>query len=100
MRIAGVEVGKVKSIEVGAKGTVHVEFSTADSVILTEGTRAAIRWADMIGGRYLSLEPAAGSVRPLEPGATIPLARPRQHSTSMRSSADSGRCSGRWTPIR
>ncbi|CAJ1499238.1 MCE family protein [[Mycobacterium] burgundiense] len=75
VRIAGVEVGKVKSIEVGAKGTVHVEFSTADSVILTEGTRAAIRWADMIGGRYLSLEPAAGSVRPLEPGATIPLAR-------------------------
>lgn len=75
VRIAGVEVGKVKSIEVGAKGTVHVEFSTADSVILTEGTRAAIRWADMIGGRYLSLEPAAGSVRPLGPGATIPLAR-------------------------
>ncbi|CAJ1581073.1 virulence factor Mce family protein [[Mycobacterium] wendilense] len=75
VRIAGVEVGKVKSIEVGEEGRAHVEFSTADSVVLTDGTRAAIRWADMIGGRYLSLEPAAGSVQPLEPGATIPVER-------------------------
>ena len=30
-----------------------VEFSTDEPVVLTEGTRAAIRWADPIGGRYL-----------------------------------------------
>lgn len=75
VRVAGVEVGKVKSIVVGDGGTVHVEFTAADSVALTDTTRAAIRWADMIGGRYLSLEQDEDRGRPLEPGETIPAAR-------------------------
>lgn len=73
VRVAGVEVGKVKSIVIQPDSTVAVEFSAAKSVVLTEGTRAAIRFADLIGGRYLSLEEGAGAVRTLDPGATIPL---------------------------
>ncbi len=75
VRIAGVEVGKVKSIVVRRDGTVHVDFAADDSVVLTDGTRAAVRWADMIGGRYLSLEEGAGNVHTLQPGATIPVQR-------------------------
>lgn len=60
IRVAGVEVGKVKSITVQPDSTVLVEFATADSVVLTEGTRAAIRFADLIGGRYMALEEGAG----------------------------------------
>lgn len=75
VRVAGVEVGKVKSIEVGDGGMVRVGFSAADSVALSDTTRAAIRWADMIGGRYLSLEQDERSVRRLDPGETIPMAR-------------------------
>lgn len=75
VRVAGVDVGKVKSIAVQPDSTVVVEFSAADSVVLTEGSRAAVRFADLIGGRYVALEQGAGGVKKLNPGATIPLSR-------------------------
>src|SRR5215204_2871847 len=75
VRIAGVEVGKVKKVSIEASSVVSVEFSAADSVTLTEGTRAAVRWADVFGGRYLSLEEGTGAVKRLNPGETIPTDR-------------------------
>lgn len=73
VRIGGVEVGKVKHISINSKALAVVEFSTDDSVVLTEGTRAAVRWADPIGGRYLALVEGAGGVKKLNPGQTIPV---------------------------
>ena len=75
VRIAGVEVGKVKNITMQPDSTVLVEFTATDSVVLTEGSRAAIRFADLVGGRYLALEEGAGGVKRLNTGATIPLSR-------------------------
>jgi phospholipid/cholesterol/gamma-HCH transport system substrate-binding protein len=74
VRIAGVEVGKVKEISLHDTVAV-VEFSADDTVVLTQGTRAAIRWADPIGGRYLALEQGAGSVARLNAGQTIAVDR-------------------------
>ena len=75
VRIAGVEVGKVKNITIQPDSTVLVEFTATESVVLTEGARAAIRFADLIGGRYMALEEGAGAVKRLYPGGTIPLSR-------------------------
>jgi phospholipid/cholesterol/gamma-HCH transport system substrate-binding protein len=75
VRIAGVEVGKVKKVTVRDDATVNVEFSTKDSVVLTEGTRAVIRYQNLVGDRYLALEDGTGSVKTLEPGQTIPVER-------------------------
>ncbi|MGO9154487.1 MCE family protein [Mycobacterium sp.] len=75
VRVAGVDVGKVKSVALQPDSTLVVEFSAADSVVLTEGTRAAIRYGDLIGGRYLALEEGAGGIRRLSPGGIIPLSR-------------------------
>jgi phospholipid/cholesterol/gamma-HCH transport system substrate-binding protein len=75
VRIAGVEVGKVKSISVTPDAIAVVEFSTDDTVVLTEGTRALIRYDNLIGGRYLELQEGAGAVKRLEPGKTIPVDR-------------------------
>src|ERR1700730_413956 len=75
VRIAGVEVGKVKSIDIQPDSTVLVKFTAADNVVLTEGTRAAIRFADLVGGRDVALEEGAGAVKRLHPGDTIPLSR-------------------------
>jgi phospholipid/cholesterol/gamma-HCH transport system substrate-binding protein len=75
VRIAGVEVGKVKKISVTDKATAVVEFSADPSVRLTQGTKAAIRWADTIGDRYLALLEGAGGLKRLEPGQSIPIAR-------------------------
>ena len=75
VRIAGVEVGKVRNMTLHKDGTVTVEFAIDKSLTLTEGTKAAVRYENLIGDRYLSLEEGAGSVRKLQPGQTIPLAR-------------------------
>jgi phospholipid/cholesterol/gamma-HCH transport system substrate-binding protein len=75
VRIAGVEVGKVKSISITPDAVAMVEFSTDDTVVLTEGTRALIRYDNLIGGRYLELQEGAGGIKRLEPGQTIPLGR-------------------------
>ena len=73
VRIAGVEVGKVKKISVQPDDTALVDFSADDSVVLTEGSHAVIRYNDLIGGRYLALEEGAGGTRKLRAGATIPM---------------------------
>jgi len=75
VRIAGVEVGKVKKISIKSDTTALVEFSADDSVVLTEGSTAVIRYNDLIGGRYLALEDGAGGTKKLNPGATIPVDR-------------------------
>jgi phospholipid/cholesterol/gamma-HCH transport system substrate-binding protein len=74
VRIAGVEVGKVKKISIQPDTTVSVDFTADDSVVLTEGNRAVIRYDNLIGGRYLALEEGVGGTRNLRAGDTIPLA--------------------------
>jgi phospholipid/cholesterol/gamma-HCH transport system substrate-binding protein len=75
VRIAGVEVGKVTNISINDDTTVAVEFSADDSVVLTGGSRAVIRYDNLIGGRYLELAEGVGGIEKLHPGDTIPLAR-------------------------
>ncbi|MDT5024344.1 MAG: phospholipid/cholesterol/gamma-HCH transport system substrate-binding protein [Micromonosporaceae bacterium] len=75
VRIAGVEVGKVQNISVNRDSTVRVEFTADDSVVLTEGSQAVIRYDNLFGDRYLALDEGAGGVKKLNPGDTIPLSR-------------------------
>jgi len=75
VRIAGVEVGKVKDLTLHKDGTVTVDFAIDKTLTLTEGTRAAVRYENLIGDRYLSLDEGPGSVRKLHPGQSIPLER-------------------------
>ncbi len=73
VRIAGVEVGKVKNISIRDDGVAVVEFGTDASVVLTDGNRAVVRYRNLIGERYLALEEGVGGTRVIQPGATIPL---------------------------
>ena len=75
VRVAGVEVGKVSKLEVRDDSTVGVEFSADESVVLTAGSRAVIRYDNLIGARYLALEEGAGGTTRLAPGGTIPIDR-------------------------
>ncbi|WP_319453094.1 MULTISPECIES: virulence factor Mce family protein [unclassified Mycobacterium] len=75
VRVAGVEVGKVDKITLLPDSTLDVEFGTDTSVVLTEGSRAAIRYDNLLGDRYLALEEGVGGTKVLRPGATIPMAR-------------------------
>lgn len=75
VRIAGVEVGQVQDISISSDAVVVVDFSSDDTVLLTHGSRALIRYDNLIGGRYLELQEGPGSTDALEPGATIPMTR-------------------------
>lgn len=75
VRIAGVEVGEVKKISINADNHAVVRFNLDDKVVLTEGTRAIVRYENLIGDRFLELADGVGSTRRLPAGATIPAGR-------------------------
>ena len=75
VRIAGVEVGKVGDLTLHRDGTVTIDFTADKGVRLSEGTKAVVRYENLIGDRYLALEAGPGPPRRLPPGATIPLVR-------------------------
>lgn len=73
VRVNGVPVGQIKSIERRDEGGVLVEFTVADDLTLTRATEARIRYANLTGDRYLELTQGAeaGNAEPLKPGGTI-----------------------------
>ena len=75
VRIAGVEVGTVKHISIRDDNIVVVKFSADDTVVLTQGSKALIRYDNLVGDRYLELQEGAGEVARLKPGQTIPVDR-------------------------
>jgi phospholipid/cholesterol/gamma-HCH transport system substrate-binding protein len=77
VRIAGVEVGKVKQITIDHDGNAVVEFAVDDSVVLTDGSKAFVRYDNPIGGRFMELADGPGEARRLPAGATIPIDRTR-----------------------
>ena len=84
VRIAGVEVGKVKKVAIQPDTTALVEFSADASVVLTEGSRAVIRYDDLIGGRYLALQEGAGGTKRSSPATRFPWPAPRRRWTWTR----------------
>jgi phospholipid/cholesterol/gamma-HCH transport system substrate-binding protein len=75
VRIAGVEVGKVQHISIRPDTVVVVDFSAENDVVLTGGTRAVIRYDNVIGDRYLELQEGAGGADRMLAGQTIPTDR-------------------------
>jgi phospholipid/cholesterol/gamma-HCH transport system substrate-binding protein len=75
VRIAGVEVGKIKHISMRRGNILAVEFSADDTVMLSQGTKALIRYENLLGDRYLELQEGVGGVARLRPHQTIPVER-------------------------
>lgn len=75
VRIAGVPVGSVTSVEVGDDHRAHVEFDVDRRYPLFTSTRAAIRYENLVGDRYLELLEGPGSAEELPDGGSIPLER-------------------------
>jgi len=75
VRIAGVDVGKVKEIDVQDDSTVLVIFDVRSDQELTTATRATIQYRNLIGDRVVQLTQGRGRAQVLEVGGTIPIAR-------------------------
>ena len=73
VRVAGVEVGKVRGVHLRDDDKVVVDFDADRSIVLTGGTKAAVRYLNLVGDRYLELADGPGSTRVLSSGAQIPL---------------------------
>ena len=73
IRIAGVRVGSVEKIEVKDRTLALVTISVDKERHLARSTRAAVRYRNLVGQRYIALIEGAGSDAPLKSGGTIPL---------------------------
>ena len=75
VRASGVEVGKVKSVELIDNGShVRVDFDVDRSLELFDETTASVRYLNLIGDRYLELARGDSNTR-LAAGGTIPVER-------------------------
>lgn len=75
VRVAGVRVGTINSVSLRADKTVLVKFDADRKVVLTNGTRAVIRYLNLVGDRYLELVDGPGSTKALPAGSEIPIDR-------------------------
>lgn len=75
VRIAGIRVGTVGDVELQADRKVLVKFDTDRNIKLTTGTRAAIRYLNLVGDRYMELVDSPDSTKILPTGAQIPVDR-------------------------
>jgi len=73
VRVAGIRVGTISGISLRPDKKVVVEFDADRNVVLTEGTRAAVRYLNLVGDRYLELIDGPGSTKRLAADAQIPV---------------------------
>ena len=80
VRVAGVSVGSVRSVQLYDGDQAKVTFRVDDGVPMTTASGAQIRYLNLVGDRYLALTQGragsgAKSATRLQPGGTIPVAR-------------------------
>ena len=72
VRVAGIRVGTVNDVSLQADRSVLVKFDADRNIVLTTGTKAQIRYLNLVGDRYLELVDTPGSTKILPVGSQIP----------------------------
>ena len=75
VRAAGIRVGTVQEVALQPDKKVLVRFDADRTVVLTTGSRVAVRYLNLVGDRYLELVDSPGSTRILAAGSQIPVER-------------------------
>jgi phospholipid/cholesterol/gamma-HCH transport system substrate-binding protein len=75
VRVAGITVGTVRRVALRSDKRVVISFDADRNVVLTTGTRAAVRYLNLVGDRYLELVDTPGSTRIMAAGSEIPADR-------------------------
>lgn len=71
VRVAGVRVGTVNDVELQQNHQVLVTFDADKDIVLTTGTKVAVRYLNLVGDRFLELMDSPGSTRILPAGSQI-----------------------------
>ncbi|MPY99017.1 MAG: MCE family protein [Actinophytocola sp.] len=81
VRIAGVQVGQVTEIDVVDKSQAEVTFEVNSALRLPETVTAAVRYRNLVGQRYIAIDPGARTdntpLLPTDGTGHIPLERTR-----------------------
>jgi phospholipid/cholesterol/gamma-HCH transport system substrate-binding protein len=75
VRVAGVRVGTVNGVSLRTDKKALVGFDVDRGVVLTTGTRAVVRYLNLVGDRYLELTEGPGSTKVLPAGSEIGIDR-------------------------
>lgn len=75
VKVAGVKIGTVDRVSLQPDNTVVVGFGADRDIVLTAGTKAAVRYLNLVGDRYLELVDSPGSAAIAPPGSVIPAER-------------------------
>jgi phospholipid/cholesterol/gamma-HCH transport system substrate-binding protein len=75
VRVAGVRVGTVTDVALQPDNKVVVDFDADRKIVLTSGTKATVRYLNLVGDRYLELVDSPGSAKIQPPGSRIPIDR-------------------------
>jgi phospholipid/cholesterol/gamma-HCH transport system substrate-binding protein len=73
IRIAGVRIGQVDDVKLVDRKVAQVDFSVSGDLVLPRSTQATIKFRNLVGQRFISLEQGVGVPERLPEGATIPL---------------------------
>lgn len=71
VRVSGVEVGKVSSVEYTDGNRIEVTFDVESSYTPTRATIATVRYLNLVGDRYMELSDGPGDATPMAPGETM-----------------------------
>ena len=74
VRIAGVKVGQVTGIKVYQQKQAEVSFTIDKKIKIPRTSRATIKYSNLVGGRFLTLEEGPGSAI-LPPNGVIPISQ-------------------------
>jgi phospholipid/cholesterol/gamma-HCH transport system substrate-binding protein len=72
VRVAGIRVGTVRDVSLRPDRSVLVKFDADRNIVLTTGTKAQIRYLNLVGDRYLELVDTPGSTKILPVGSQLP----------------------------
>jgi phospholipid/cholesterol/gamma-HCH transport system substrate-binding protein len=75
IRVAGVKVGSVKSVDIVDRTRARVTFTVRDATAVTRSSTATIRYRNLVGQRYISVTQGVGDTSRMPDGSTIPLSR-------------------------
>jgi phospholipid/cholesterol/gamma-HCH transport system substrate-binding protein len=75
VRVAGIRVGTVSEVSLQPDKKVLVKFDADRNTQLTTGTKAAIRYLNLVGDRYMELIDTPESTKILPADAQIPVER-------------------------
>jgi phospholipid/cholesterol/gamma-HCH transport system substrate-binding protein len=75
VRAAGVVVGRVNSVTLQPDNQALVTFTAATDVEMTQATTLTVRYADLLGNRFLEIDQPQAQAPALEASAVIPASR-------------------------